>query len=576
MTLRAYLQILLKRWRIVVACTVLVLGAAATLTYLTPPTYAANATAFVSISQAGTADASIYQSSQFAMQRVKSYTEVVRSPDVLQPVINRLDLPMTVGDLRQVVAAENPVDTVLIKVSATDGDPRRAQAIANAVSDQLGLVIERLETPREGGQSPVKVTTTVPSQTPQFPISPRIPLNMALGLLAGLALGVIVAVIREQQDTTVKGDELEDLTGRPALALIGLNPQVKSHPLITMAGHGRGVEEFRSLRTTLQFVDVDEPPRVIVITSALAAEGKTTTACNLAIALAQSSLRVCLVEADMRRPNASTLMGIDGSIGLSNVVAGQIDLQDALMPWHRGLLTILPAGTTPPDPTRLLGSKNMAAVVATLRADFDFVIIDAPPILPVSDAAVLARSADGAVLVARYGKTRREQLTSAIADLEAVKARLIGTALTMVPARGQRDLRGHDEDYAALAAVSESDWPAAALPTSPNDGSAPVGVAPVDVAPAAMAARSSSDRSADRSTTELPSGGAGGREEPREGNRGTDRGTDRGGDRGNDRGSDRGSDRVKDDGQGVPISLDPRVVGTSFSKSMKPSGRRVH
>src|SRR5689334_1979726 len=420
MTLRAYLQILLKRWRIVVACTVLVLGAAGTLTYLTPPTYAANATAFVSISSSGTADASIYQSSQFAMQRVASYTEVVKSPDTLQPVIDKLGLKMSVRALRAVVSAENPPDTVLIKVTATDSDPKRAQAIVNAVSDQMGTNIERLETPREpGGKSPVKVTTTVPSLAPQQPISPKIPLNLALGLLAGLALGVIVAVIREQQDTTVKGDELEDLTGRPALALIGLNQQVKTHPLITMQGHGRGVEEFRSLRTTLQFVDVDQPPRVIVITSALAGEGKTTTACNLAIVLAQSGLKVCLVEADMRRPKAATLMGIDGSIGLSNVVAGQIDLVDALMPWHRGLLTILPAGTTPPDPTRLLGSKNMAAVLATLRADFDFVIIDAPPVLPVSDAAVLARSADGAVLVARYGKTRREQLTSAIADLEA-------------------------------------------------------------------------------------------------------------------------------------------------------------
>jgi len=534
MTLRAYLQILLKRWRIVVACTVLVLGAAGTLTYLTPPTYAANATAFVSISSSGTADASIYQSSQFAMQRVASYTEVVKSPDTLQPVIDKLGLKMSVRALRAVVSAENPPDTVLIKVTATDSDPKRAQAIVNAVSDQMGTNIERLETPREpGGKSPVKVTTTVPSLAPQQPISPKIPLNLALGLLAGLALGVIVAVIREQQDTTVKGDELEDLTGRPALALIGLNSQVKTHPLITMQGHGRGVEEFRSLRTTLQFVDVDEPPRVIVITSALASEGKTTTACNLAIALAQSSLRVCLVEADMRRPNAATLMGIDGSIGLSNVVAGQIDLADALMPWHRGLLTILPAGTTPPDPTRLLGSKNMAAVLATLRADFDFVIIDAPPILPVSDAAVLARSADGAVLVARYGKTRREQLTSAIADLEAVKARLIGTALTMVPARGQRDLRGHDEDYAALAAVSESDWPAAALPTSPNDGSVPQAGGAAPAAPAARSTGRDSDGDDSPSASNEP---------PR-----------------------------------PAASLDPKVIGTSFSKAMKPSGRgRVH
>ena len=575
MTLRAYLQILLKRWRIVVACTVLVLGAAATLTYLTPPTYAANATAFVSISSAGTADASIYQSSQFAMQRVASYTEVVKSPDTLQPVIDKLGLKMSVRDLRAVVSAENPVDTVLIKVTATDSDPQRAQAIVNAVSDQMGINIERLETPREtGGKSPVKVTTTVPSLAPQQPISPKIPLNMALGLLAGLALGVIVAVIREQQDTTVKGDELEDLTGRPALALIGLNQQVKTHPLITMQGHGRGVEEFRSLRTTLQFVDVDQPPRVIVITSALASEGKTTTACNLAIALAQSSLRVCLVEADMRRPNASTLMGIDGSIGLSNVVAGQIDLADALMPWHRGLLTILPAGTTPPDPTRLLGSKNMAAVIATLRADFDFVIIDAPPILPVSDAAVLARGADGAVLVARYGKTRREQLTSAIADLEAVKARLIGTALTMVPARGQRDLRGHDEDYAALAAVSESDW-AAALPSSSGDGTGPESDGAAKVVPVVD---TTPDESADASSSDHPGPPADSTGDP-SGDRSRDGADHREGDRDGvlTREGDRDRAGNRDGRHERPISLDPRVLGTSFSKPMKPSGRgRVH
>jgi capsular exopolysaccharide synthesis family protein len=548
-TLRDYLRIVLKRWRIVVACTVLVLGAAGVLTYLTPPTYAAHATAFVSISSTGAGDASIYASSQFAMQRVASYTEVVKSPDTLHPVIDRLGLTMSVRDLRAVVSAENPVDTVLIKVTATDSNPQRAQAIVNAVSDQMGTNIERLETPRTpGGQSPVKVTTTVPSLAPQQPISPKIPLNLALGLLAGLALGVLVAVIREQQDTTVRGDELEDLTGRPALALIGLNQQVKTQPLITMQGHGRGVEEFRSLRTTLQFVDVDQPPRVIVITSALASEGKTTTACNLAIALAQSSLRVCLVEADMRRPNASTLMGIDGSIGLSNVVAGQIDLADALMPWHRGLLTILPAGTTPPAPTRLLGSKTMAAVIATLRADFDFVIIDAPPILPVSDAAVLARAADGAVLVARYGKTRREQLTSAIADLDAVKARLIGTALTMVPARGHRDLRGHDEDYAPRAAVSESDW-AAALPGSSDGRSDPAPGGVAKVAPTV-------DRSA------VPGDGASSSDRDRPPADGHDA---------------RSGHRSGDGRPGRPLSLDPKVVGTSFSAPLMPSGRgRVH
>jgi hypothetical protein len=182
----------------------------------------------------------------------------------------------------------------------------------------------------------------------------------------------------------------------------------------------------------------------------------------------------------------------------------------------------------------------MAAVLATLRADFDFVIIDAPPILPVSDAAVLAAGADGAVLVARYGKTRREQLTSAIADLDAVKARLIGTALTMVPARGQRDLRGHDEDYAALSTVSESEW-AATLPTPPQGGPArepggsaraPRGGAPDASTSAAATGESASAQARQPEPAQAPS---------------------------------------------RPDSLDPKVVGTSFSKALRPSGRgRVH
>ena len=508
MTLRAYLQVLLKRWRVVVALTALGLLAAGTASYLATPTYTANATAFVAISTAGNnADNSLYQSSQFAMQRVKSYTDVVKSPEVLQPVIDDLDLPMNVRELRRMVTAANPVDTVLINIAAVDTSPTRARDIANAVSDQLGIVIERLEAPREGGQSPVKVTTTVPSQTPQYPTSPRIPLNLALGLLTGLAIGIIAAVVREQQDTTVKGAEIEKLTGRTPLALISVNPDAKRHPLITMGRHGRAVEEFRSLRTTLQFVEVDNPPRVIVVTSPLAAEGKTTTACNLAIALAQSSLKVCLVEGDLRRPMASTVMGIDGSIGLSNVVAGQLDLADALLPWHRGLLTVLPAGTAPPDPTGLLGSNNMATVLATLRKDFDYVVIDAPPILPVSDAAVLARGTDGAVLVARHGSTRREQLARAVADLEAVQARIIGTALTFVPSRGHRDLRFHNEDYAPLTPPG-AEWSAAVggAPGTgqPSGAGATVGAAGTPKSAAAARSAEPENVTRDKATRDTP------------------------------------------------------------------------
>jgi len=447
-TIRAYFRVMSKRWRVIVACTMLGLAAAAGITFAMPVTYSAEATAFVAIASSGTdTSTSIYQSSQFALQRVKSYTEVVHSPDVLQPVIDSLRLDESIEELRTTVTAENPVDTVLIKVSVTSSSPAGAQRTANATSDQLGKVIEQLETSREGGTPPVKVTTAVPAALPQFPVSPRRTINLALGILAGLGLGVIGSVLRDQQDTTIKGDDLQVLSGRAPLGLIAYTSEIVGKPLIVLDGVGPAVEEFRSMRTNLQFVDVDNPPQQIVVTSAVASEGKTTLACNLAITLAQSSLHVCLVEADMRRPKVTSYMGIDGTVGLSNLLAGQFEIDEMLVPWHRGLLTVLPAGTPPPDPSKLLGSRNMTVLLSELRRRFDFVIIDAPPVLPVTDAVILAHATDGALFVSRYGHTRRDQVTRALEDLANVKAKLIGTVLTFVPPKGHRELRGHDYGY---------------------------------------------------------------------------------------------------------------------------------
>lgn len=457
MTIRAYFRIMRKRWRIIAACVVLGVGAAVGITLAMPVTYSAQATAFVAITSSNT-DANtsaLYQNSQFALQRVKSYTDFVNSPDVLQPVITKLRLGESIADLRRNVIADNPVDTVLLNVTVTDTDAVRAQRIANAVSDQLGKVIERLETSRSGGVSPVKVTTAVPAASPESPVSPRRSLNLALGLLVGLALGVIGAVLREQQDTTVKGDDLQALSGRAPLGLIGVNPTAMKQPLVALEAAGRTLEELRIMRTNLQFVDVDKPPSMIVVTSAVASEGKTTLACNLAITLAQSNLRVCLVEADMRRPTAASYLGIDGTVGLSNVLAGQFEIDEVLVPWHRGLLTFLPAGTTPPDPSKLLGSHNMTVLLSELRERFDFVIIDAPPILPVTDAVILAHATDGAVFVCRYGHTKRDQVAKALEDLATVKARLIGTVLTFVPPKNQRELRGHAYAYGYSAPDGE-------------------------------------------------------------------------------------------------------------------------
>lgn len=448
MTLGTYLRILRKRWLTVLGCMFIGVLAAGLITFLMPKTYSASATDFVSITSSGTQPDSLYQNSQFALTRVASYTDMVHSPAVLRPVIDELDLSMSVRELDEQVTAINPADTVLIKVTASSGNPRTAKSIADAVAAALGERIEAIEEPRSGTVSPVKVSRSVPATLPDAPVSPQPILNVALGLLLGLALGAAVAVLREQLDTTVKsGQDLQEITGQTPLGVIGFDNAFKEFPLVASRPTATSLEDFRSVRTSLQFVNVDGPPRHIVVSSAMAGEGKSVTACNLAVIMAQGGQSVCLVEADLRRPRAMSYFGVDGSVGLTNVVAGHYDLDEVLVPWNRGMVTLLPAGPLPPDPGQLLGSAASRAVFAELRNRFDVVIVDAPPLLPVSDAAVLSQAADGVILVVRHGHVRKEQVSLVVDALRAVNARLIGTIRTQVPEKVRQASLGRDFGY---------------------------------------------------------------------------------------------------------------------------------
>ena len=452
MTLRAYARILRKRWRVVASGVLLGVLIALGVTLTMPVTYAAHATNFVAIGSTNNdATNSLYQSSQFALQRVKSYADVVNSPQVLDPVIAELGLDETLQQLRRRVAADNPPDTVLLQVTVTGTDAAQAQATANAVAQQLGKVIEELETPRGASSSAVKVTTAVPAATPTTPMSPKSKLNLLLGLLSGFAVGILAALLREQLDTSLKSEDPEAMTGRSPLGVISKDAYIAAHPLAALETTGRRVEEFRSIRNNLQFVDVDEPPKLLLVTSAVPNEGKTTFACNLAITLAQSNLNVCLVEADLRRPRGVEYLGLDGSVGLSNVLAGQYSAEEVLTSWHDGLLTVLPAGTNPPDPSRLLGSQTMQALVLQLREQFDVVVFDAPPVLPVTDALVLSQVTDGTIVVMRIGKTRREHVQRALDALAAAGTEVLGSVSTFVRPisrrRQRKDAYGYGYTY---------------------------------------------------------------------------------------------------------------------------------
>lgn len=436
MTLIDYVHALRRRWRTVVATVLLGVIGAAGITLLLPRVYATSATSFVSINEPGGQANSPYQNLKFALNQVPSYTGLADGPSVLEPVISELHLSMTPEELAAHISASNPAGTVLLTVQADGSSPGQAKRIANAVAVQLGKEIESLETPRTGGASPVKVAVAVPAGLPSTPVSPRPALNLMIGILLGLASGVTIAIAREQMDTTIMSpDELYDFAGVAPLGSVADDASFEKHPLAAASQDSPDIEAFRSIRTTLQFVDPDGLPRQVLVTSATSDEGKTITACNLAIAMAQTSRRVCLVEGNLRRPTIGQYLGLDRTVGLTDVLAGRHPLTEALASRNGDQLTVLQAGTTtPPDPSRLLESPSMSDLLASLRESFDMLIIDAPPLLSVSDPAVLAQTSDVAILVARYGHTRRQDFSAAIQDLQAVNARVIGAILTRVPA----------------------------------------------------------------------------------------------------------------------------------------------
>jgi polysaccharide biosynthesis transport protein len=475
--LTRFVHLLRRQWVIIVACVLAGAAVGVLLPMTMTPVYDARAQSFITLADtAGSPDASLYSSSQFTMSRLKSYTLLVGSSEVLEPAIDDLDLDVSVSELRNRVTASSPTGSFIVSVTATAGSPDEAAAVANAVSVRLGDMIESLEETTAGTQ--VRSTLVRTAEPPAAPSSPRPKLALALGLLVGLAAGLGLAAARQQLDRSVRtSDQLKALAGAGVLAEIPADSSVAADTL-----SGAVTEAFRKLRASLRFVDVDHPPRVVTVSSAVSAEGKTSTAVNLAVSFAASGRSVCLVDADLRRPAVSARIGILDSIGLSDLLIGEHTLEDVLVTW-RPRVTVLPAGTLPPDPVALLSSHAMEALLADLRGRFDVVVIDSPPLKPVVDGAVLGAIADGTILVVRYGSTDAPSVQRSVEVLADADARLLGTVLNRVP----RSRRRRHGDYAYVPRTTRSPHQGAhAAPARPADAAEhPVAVDPAAVDPTA-------------------------------------------------------------------------------------------
>jgi receptor protein-tyrosine kinase len=252
--------------------------------------------------------------------------------------------------------------------------------------------------------------------------------------VAGLLIGVGVAIARVRLDRSVKdAAEASELVRAPVIGTILRDQSLEKGHTIERSGESRTAEDYRQLRNNLQFLNVDNPPRVIMVSSAIPSEGKTTLVINLALALADAGQRVVIVEADLRRPKVINYLGLVAGAGLTNVLAGTAEVDDVLQRYGDAQVSVLAGGPTPPNPGELLASSHMQALLEKLRAQSDFVLIDVPPLLPVADASGLAGQMDGVLLSVRYGSTRKDQLMQAAATVEHVGAKLLGAILNIVP-----------------------------------------------------------------------------------------------------------------------------------------------
>jgi receptor protein-tyrosine kinase len=401
------------------------------------PMYTSHLQMFVSTTDA-TTTAAIFQGSQFSQQRAVSYAELLRSRDLAERVIDELGLDKTPEELIAQIAADAVTDTVVIRASVTDASPREAQRIAEAVGSEFAGLVAELERSAPEAQAPVRVSVVGAPELPREADGERVAEGVVVGLLLGALIGCGAAVLRRRMDRSVRGSEdAAASAGAPVLGAIALDEGLAARHLYDRAGSIRVAEDYRQLRTNLQFLDGKEPPKAVLVTSAVPSEGKTTVVLNVAAAMAETGRRVVVVEADLRSPRIASHLGLAADAGLIDVLAGKAALDDVLQPHGDSSVTILPAGQIPQKSGELLASGRMVTLLAQLREEHDFVLVDAPPLLPVADSRGLAVMVDGVLLTVRYGSTRRDLVAQAAAALQRVGATVLGVVLNMVPPKAE-------------------------------------------------------------------------------------------------------------------------------------------
>ena len=443
MELRDYLRGIRRHAVAIIIMTLLGLGVAYAWTLTQTPVYEASADGIIQ-ARPIEGDLNTFNPDAAARQKVATYLEMAGWEHVAEEAISQLGLEISPTEAVGRITVVNPSDTSILRVTATGASPADAVALAEGWITALATVVDELEGEPVPGTAPLTITVAAAAALSGTPIFPDVWTSMIVGGVVGFGFGIAFALFRTVSDRRIRSaEDVESRTGIPVVGTIpiaeGLDGERRLFEAVKRDGKGTGFavsEALRSLRTNLQFMDVDNPPRIIVVTSPLPGDGKSTIACNLALTLAAGGKSVVLVDGDLRRSTVATTMGIPGGAGLTDVLSGRADLADVLQRTPRSpTLFVLTAGSVPPNPSEVLGSGRMHKLLADLAVHAT-VIVDAPPLLPVTDGAVLTHQADGAIVVVSLGKTTYDLLEKSLDSLQKSSGRALGIVLNKAPLRG--------------------------------------------------------------------------------------------------------------------------------------------
>lgn len=432
-----------QRWWVVVLAGFLGLCGGLGVAAALPVRYESTATVFISL-DSGSSATEFNAGSTFALNLVASYAEVATMPVVLRPVVVELDLDVTPAELAGQVEVQVPANTSLLDIVVTDPSPDTAAAIANAIAARLPGAVSTLSPRTEAGGAALRVTTTAPAVAATGPSSTSDTVVVAGAITMALLFGIVLIVALEAVRRPMRSRaEVAEVTSAPVIGAIPRDRSARRHPLpvVTLPGHPR-TEQLLVARAAFGLLCDGGPPRCVMVCSAMPGDGRTSVAVNLAIALARSSRRVLLIDADMHGAAATELLKIADSPGLTGILQRKATLASAVRGWvgptlDETSLMVLPPGR-PDGAASLLESPGFGALLDGACAKYEIVIIDTPALLPTADSTALATHVDDALLVINARRTGRAEILDALDRLTVADTEVIGVVLNEAP---RNDLR---------------------------------------------------------------------------------------------------------------------------------------